>query len=540
MPDDVAIRLGLKGQQQTSRGLKQIASDERSVGTSAEQAGAKVRRLGADLSGVAGKGIGMIGRQARYGAVALGALALAGTKWGLAQNAQIEQARLRFTLFTQDVDGLTNRIKVLDKNSAFAFGDLADAAAQLGGSGIKDVPGVLQAAANAAAGGGKGTAGLQAIVLALSQIQSKGRLSQEEVNQLTEGGAITAQQDLAKGLHLTQKQLQNLGGEGIEAAKAIDVLTKAWTSGPMGDIAQRQTKTLTGQWNLFTGNLQTAAGAATNSLAGALRDDVLPAANHALDGITKLFGDEGLSNEEKLRRARTIIRRELGPIADDLSHKLDEADIPGHLGQIMRAAAPKLASAAGEIAPEVASAFVKAWLSSGPWIQLAGLLFLTKKTVDAARWLRGPKGKGGGALGDLAKGAKPIPVYVVNWGGKMPGGGAPPVPGGPIDKTPGWARTAKSVGRFAGPVGATIIIAEGLNVVLPESVKRAINKDLPSRAGGASVRRQAERQIPAPGFGGSMPGMPPVQVKSDVTVMMDGRETGRAIAVANARSKARK
>jgi hypothetical protein len=56
---------------------------------------------------------------------------------------------------------------------------------------------------------------------------------------------------------------------------------------------------------------------------------VLPAANRRAHADHEDLRRGGhLSNEEKLRRARKIIDRELGPIADDLLHELDQADIP--------------------------------------------------------------------------------------------------------------------------------------------------------------------------------------------------------------------
>lgn len=550
MPDeDLTFRLGLQGQAQTEQGLKKTASAVKLVqdaqgrwraengrfASSAEKAaagvellgvrtretGARVRQSGASLRGF-GADLGFVTSQAKYGAVGLAALAGAGVKWGLATNAQVEQARLRFSLFTDDVEGLTSSVRTLDKNSAFAFADLADAAATLGGAGVKDVPAVLQAVANAAAAGGKGAGGLQAITLALSQIQAKGRLSQEEVNQLTEGGAITAQRDLAKGLGLTAKELQNLGGEGIEASKAIDVLQKAWTSGRMADIAKQQTRTLGGQWNLLTGNAQTAAGAATASLAAGLRDDVLPAANEALTEITKLFGEQGLSNEAKLRQARRIIHRELGPIATDLLAELDRADIPGHLGAAVGAAAPKMAAAAAGAAPEVAKAFVNAWLASGAWVQLASALLLYKKL--GAPGLPG-KGAGGGALGKLGGKLEPVPVFVTNMGalpGAKPGA---PVPTGRPGAKPGIPlRVATTAVKAVPVVAAATGLAAAMHWVLPDSAERAINQDLPSGAGRGSP--VGTGTVAPPGFGNSVVGGQPINVNT--TLLLDDRVVAKS------------
>jgi hypothetical protein len=165
--EDLFIRLGLKGQAQVARGLRDVKTDTKEVGDAAEGAGAKAQMMGAKFTR-AGRAtrrvsmrrlVGAIGIVA--GAQGLGRLAYAGTKWGLSFNAQVESARLRFGLFTDDVEGLTKAVQKIDMNSAFNFGDLADAAALLGNSGVKDIPEVLQATANAAAASGKGVEGLQ-------------------------------------------------------------------------------------------------------------------------------------------------------------------------------------------------------------------------------------------------------------------------------------------------------------------------------------------------------------------------------------------
>ena len=60
---------------------------------------------------------------------------------------------------------------------------------------IKD----METIGDAAAATGKGDEGLGRIILALSQIKSKGKLSTEELNQLAEAG-ISAKRYLAEGL----------------------------------------------------------------------------------------------------------------------------------------------------------------------------------------------------------------------------------------------------------------------------------------------------------------------------------------------------
>lgn len=63
----------------------------------------------------------------------------------------------------------------------------------------KDIVSDMKVIGDAAAATGKGDEGLQRIVLALSQIKSKGKLSTEELNQLAEAG-ISAKRYIAEGL----------------------------------------------------------------------------------------------------------------------------------------------------------------------------------------------------------------------------------------------------------------------------------------------------------------------------------------------------
>jgi hypothetical protein len=111
----------------------------------------------------------------------------------------------------------------------------------------------------------------------------------------------------------------------------------------------------------------------------------------------------------------------------------------------------------------VAKAFVDGWLHSGPWVQLLTALAVWKKLGTPG----GLGGKGGGGGGSAALGGKatPTPVWVVNWG-KVPGGGS--LPGGKTrTRRPAGAKTAKTVGRFAGPVGAAITAGELVHALFP-------------------------------------------------------------------------
>lgn len=538
--DEVAIGIRLKNAAQFVRDGARAAGTIRNIKDQTGAAGRAARIMGgaySSASSTMSRGLGAAASQAKYLSIGLGAVGVAGIKMGLSFNAQIENARLRFSLFTDDVDGLTKSVQKIDMTSAFNFGDLSDAAAMLGGSGVADVPKTLQAIANAAAAGGKGTEGLKSISIALSQIQTKGRLSQEELNQLSEGGALTATRDLTKGLGLTAKQLQNLGNQGIDAKKAIDVLTQAWTSGQMADMAEKQTKTLGGQWDMLTGNMRKLSGAATAGLSMGLEHDVLPAANRAVTAITAIFGDKGLTDKQKFSRARAVIRKELGPVWTDIKKDIDEADIPDKLGSAVKAATPMILDAMADIAPKAAKAFVDGWLASGPEAQVITALFLGNKLRKSAFGKSVLSGSGAKDAAKTALGSRgaspenPVWVAMIDAPGK------------------GKGDTVKNIAKKAAPLAAAARFAApaaGLGAVLLAEYELAHatrHNNFPSRAGGAALRGQAAGTAPAPGFGS--PGMGMSTARVDVSISgqkfasvyapYQQIEDGRAAAMARAR-----
>lgn len=527
--DDLLIRLGLTGQAETSRGLRRVAGDARNVGSQAQLAGAHAQTMGAAFT-TAGKQAGASMRQlvGAIGIVAgvrgIGRLAAAGVKWGLSFNAQVESARERFRLFTNDVNGLMGAVQGIDARSQFNFGDLADAAALLGNQGVRNIPGVLQGIANAAAASGRGTQALQGIAIAIGQIQAKGRLSQEELNQILEAGGPGAQQAVQKAFGLTAKQLQNLGAQGLDARKAIQAITAEWTSGRMASAAERQLQTLGGQWDLLTGNMQKLSGAATMGLSKGLEHDVLPAANRAVEQITRILGRDGLSDEEKLRQARAVIRRELGPVAQDIIRDIQNADLAGKLSHEFERALDMMATSAVTHAPHIVSSFVDAWLGAGPWAKLISGAWLAKKLglgAGLGALLFGGRG-GRGALGGVVSKASPVPVWVVNSG---------PLPGGsPVKTITNVAKRAAPYLAAGARVGGPAIAAAGL----VELGRVAGTHNYDARAGGAAVRRTAAGTITPPGFA------PPPEVNVTTRINMDGYQIATGVDRAQNRRKARR
>ena len=114
---------------------------------------------------------------------------------------------------------------------------------------IKD----METIGDAAAATGKGEEGLQRIVLALSQIKSKGKLSTEELNQLAEGG-IAAKRYLAEGLGYgtgdegLAKMTKDLENGKIMADTAVQTILNGMKE-YKGMMSKTANETVTGIWS---------------------------------------------------------------------------------------------------------------------------------------------------------------------------------------------------------------------------------------------------------------------------------------------------
>ena len=413
-----------------------------------------------EISGVGAATRGL-GTAARVGATSLGLLGAAAVKMGLQHNASLENAQLRFELFTSSAAQarkVLEGVQAVDLKSGFDLSVLADAAAYLGNAEIaaSKVPRYLQGIANAAAAAGGGNDRLERIATAIGQIQSKGKISAEELQQLAEAG-VNVRSVLKKELGLSGEQVADIGNQAVDSQAALDAIIRSWTSGKMGKAAEKQTKTLSGQFDMLTGNLQKAAGAATEGLAKALEDDVLPAANSAADQITEIFGREGVPIEVKLKLAKDVLQRELGPIVSELGDQIDQANIPQRLADAIEAAVPTMLRAAGDAAPKVAEAFVNAWLGAPTWAKVLTAGVIAKKLAGSVAGLPGVGGGSGGAFGGLFfNGQSPPKALWV----RLAGGAA----GVPPAATAGIAGVASTLGAasFAGAAGiAAFLLLRG-------------------------------------------------------------------------------
>lgn len=166
--------------------------------------------------------------------------------WQFSQ--ELEYAKIAYSNLFGDTALATEFINVLKDFAAttpFSFTESEAAAKRLLAYGIqyKNVMYVMQGVLAASSMQGNPQA-IESVSRALGQIYTKGRLMNEEMRQLAEAG-IPAYEILQEKLGLTQKQLQNLGKEGIPASKAINALVDGMNE-RFGGVVAASSKTLKG------------------------------------------------------------------------------------------------------------------------------------------------------------------------------------------------------------------------------------------------------------------------------------------------------
>jgi tape measure domain-containing protein len=194
----------------------------------------------------------------------------------------------------------------------FEYPELLDAAKKMLAYGFaaEEVLPTLRAVGDAAAALGAGNEGIDRITLALGQIQAKGKLSAEEMRQLTEAG-VPAWHMLAEAMGTTVPALQDMVSKGlVPGGKAVEMLTAGMTKrfggmmASMEDTWQGVTSSIKDIWrmtvgsitqNLFSGVLEWLKGirdTASNfyNLFSTLRQQGIDTANALRISIAQVFG----------------------------------------------------------------------------------------------------------------------------------------------------------------------------------------------------------------------------------------------------------
>jgi tape measure domain-containing protein len=348
-----------------SGGLAMVGRKASSLGSQAMSAASRVAKLTAAAGGLAGAG-----------------LAAQAAKTGFAYNKMQDSQMVAFSTMLrseskakslmQDIQDLALKSPVLDPGST------GEAVQQLlnYGMGIDKILPLVETLGDASAASGKSIAEVMPrAALALGQIEGKGKLSMEELNQLTEAVGIN-RKILAKELGMTSEEFADAfkPGKGITSNKAIPAIQRALEAGSSG-AAEKLSKTTSGQVDRLREIMSRELGSLTRP--------AYDAAGNTASGIGDILERRGLSGGQKIRLSFEVAKKEFGPIIRNARQAFKEANVGQEIANGIETYAPRIVNSLGNAivngAPKVASAFLRGFTSMGPWGQALTVAFLMKK-----------------------------------------------------------------------------------------------------------------------------------------------------------------
>lgn len=207
---------------------------------------------------------------------------------GIQFNAMKEQAQIAFTTMLGSGEKATVFLKDLQDFAAktpFEFPDLVRGSQRLMAMGFaaKDVKPLLTIVGDAMAGLGRGSEGIDRVTLALGQIQQKGRLMTQEMNQLTEAG-INGWKYVAEAVGVSESKLRDMVEKGlIPGGAAVKAITEGMAR-DFGGMMEKQSQTFTGLVSTIKDESRFIAGELTTGLFSAIKGplEVVTKAMHAL------------------------------------------------------------------------------------------------------------------------------------------------------------------------------------------------------------------------------------------------------------------
>lgn len=244
------------------------------VGSSAEKSESKLVTLTKTIAGFAGKGV-----------LALGAVTTAAATMGFSTATRLEQVSVGFTTMLGSAEKAQKFLKQLQafaNTTPFEFEDVTGAAQKFLSMGFaaKDVIPMLTAVGDAVAAMGGGAEQIDSVTTALSQMQIKGKVSGEEIMQLSEQG-IPALQILADHFKVSTSELSNMISKGkVMSDEAIPAIIDGLEHGTksvkgFGGMMEAQSQTMAGKWSTFMDTMKSGLGN--------LAMNFLPAAKKAVD-----------------------------------------------------------------------------------------------------------------------------------------------------------------------------------------------------------------------------------------------------------------
>lgn len=235
--------------------------------------------------GVAGVAVGsFLGNVAAQGAAAVAQSVVQATTAIVGFSAATERAQTAFTSFlgsTSAAADMVARLKEFSNATSFDFASAQTGAQRLLNVGVaaNQVIPLLNDVGNAVARAGGGAAQIDQVTRALSQIQSKGKVSAEEMNQLAEAG-INGFGILAQVMGKTESEVRAMAEAGKISGAEFLAAFHEW--GQLPDVAgqmQAQARTFTGAVGIIQDSLLSAGSEMFAPLFNGVRDLAVNIAN---------------------------------------------------------------------------------------------------------------------------------------------------------------------------------------------------------------------------------------------------------------------
>ena len=254
----------------------------------------------------------------------------------------------------------------------------------------------LEVVTDAAAATGATEENLQRVIFALGQMQTKGRVANEEIRQLANAN-IPIYQILQEELNLTGDQISNIGKYWIDADKAIVAILRGLEKRYDG-AADRISDTMSGMIDTIADNSKIIAQAAGQGAYDGLKNvmtGVRDMLDEYRDTVTE-FGSAGLFNQilididptgEVGTQVLTLIGdfRQLGAAAVDLYHAAQP--LVGLFGKSLYAGVGSLTvgmTGLAQVAEGVVGVLNELGITSGTTAEVLAQLYITYKV---SRWM---------------------------------------------------------------------------------------------------------------------------------------------------------
>lgn len=274
-------------EREAARSAKQIADTQ--IRESKRSADAQLReaKRWAGVTQPSGGGSSIIagaagGVAALLGVSAISSIRQAGSAW-FEYSSKLESTTIAFTTMLGSAQAASAHLKELQQfalTTPFEFSDLIGASQRMQALGFeaKQVVPVLTDVGNAVAAAGGGGERLDRVVLALSQMQSKGKVATQEMNQLAEAG-LPGWKILEQQLGKSRAELVKLVEAGKISSQVFLDAFQQFSRNNFGGLMEKQSKT--------------AIGALSN-----IKDAVLQLSNNAFEPLFRMVSN-GLNSIAK-------------------------------------------------------------------------------------------------------------------------------------------------------------------------------------------------------------------------------------------------